>query len=138
MQDVLFVLLLLLLAGMAGWLAERHAPRFDWTTGGQHTLREASREVLARLEAAVEATLFAQQDVDLAVPALVHVVSLAGGISQMRIFASVASAVRMLRLGSARRTPQPARAAPRPPSSVIHSMNDLTLLVLITPTFWRT
>ena len=60
LQDALFVVLLLLLAGLLGWLAERHAPRFDWTTGGQHTLSEASREVLARLEGAVEATLFAR------------------------------------------------------------------------------
>ncbi len=60
LQDALFVVLLLLLAGLVGWLAERHALRFDWTAAGQHTLSEASREVLARLEGPLEATLFAR------------------------------------------------------------------------------
>ena len=59
LQDGLFVVMLLLLAGLSGWLAERHALRFDWTAGGQHSLAETSREVLATLDGPLEATLFA-------------------------------------------------------------------------------
>ncbi len=60
LQDALFVALLLLLAGLAGWLAERHALRFDWTTGGQHTLAEVSRQALANFSGPLEVTLFAR------------------------------------------------------------------------------
>lgn len=60
LQDALFVVLLLLLAGLAGWLTERHALRFDWTLGGQHSLSDVSREVLAKLDGPIEATLFSR------------------------------------------------------------------------------
>ncbi|MDX1594035.1 MAG: Gldg family protein [Gammaproteobacteria bacterium] len=57
-QDVLFVLMLLVVAGLAGWLVERHALRFDWTLAGQHTLSDASLRALEAFDGPLEITLF--------------------------------------------------------------------------------
>jgi ABC-type uncharacterized transport system involved in gliding motility auxiliary subunit len=61
LQDALFVVLVLLLVGLGGWLSDRHAVRYDWTASGAHTLAEASIEVLDGLDGPIEITAFARQ-----------------------------------------------------------------------------
>jgi len=58
LQDVLFVILVLTLAGFAGWLGERHAQRFDWTADRAHTLAEPSLRALAEFTGPIELTAF--------------------------------------------------------------------------------
>lgn len=58
LQDGVFVLLVLTLAGLAGWLSERHAQRFDWTVTRSHTLTEPSLQALASFSGPLEITAF--------------------------------------------------------------------------------
>ncbi len=58
LQNALFVALVLMLAGLAGWLGERHALRFDWTADRAHTLAEPSLRALAEFSGPIELTAF--------------------------------------------------------------------------------
>lgn len=58
LQEAVFVLLVLTLAGLAGWLGERHAQRFDWTAARSHTLAAQSIQALAGFSGPLEVTLF--------------------------------------------------------------------------------
>jgi ABC-type uncharacterized transport system involved in gliding motility auxiliary subunit len=61
LQDALFVVLVLLLVGLGGWLSDRHAVRYDWTVSGAHTLAAASIEVLDGFDGSIEITAFVRQ-----------------------------------------------------------------------------
>jgi ABC-type uncharacterized transport system involved in gliding motility auxiliary subunit len=58
---VLSTILLVVILGMLGFVAERHPVRFDWSEGGVNTLTEQSRDLLARLDADVTLTAFFQR-----------------------------------------------------------------------------
>ncbi|HEY5719167.1 MAG TPA: DUF4350 domain-containing protein [Gammaproteobacteria bacterium] len=60
LHDLLYLLLLVTLVGLLGWLTERHALRLDWSAGGQHTLSEASRRAAVALRGPLRATAYAR------------------------------------------------------------------------------
>jgi len=64
--DLLFVVLLTVLAGLLGWLSERHAQQFDWTAAQQHTLSESSRRLLAAFEGPLVAVAYTRPESDIA------------------------------------------------------------------------
>lgn len=61
-QTVLFVVLLLAIAGMLAWLSERYKVRWDWTAAGRNTLTEPSRALLPRLTGAIEVTAYVREE----------------------------------------------------------------------------
>jgi ABC-type uncharacterized transport system involved in gliding motility auxiliary subunit len=61
-QSILTALLLLVLAGLLGWLSARYPWEMDWTRGGRHELSTASRQVLDRMPGPIEVTSYARAD----------------------------------------------------------------------------
>ncbi|WP_303909385.1 GldG family protein [Thiohalomonas denitrificans] len=60
-QNWIFVVLFLVAIGLVGWLSTRYHLQADWTASGRHTLSEASRQLLERLEGPVTITAFARK-----------------------------------------------------------------------------
>lgn len=60
-QNLAFVVLLLLVAGLLAWLSTRYVYQADWTASGRNTLSEASVELLGRLPGAVTVTAYARE-----------------------------------------------------------------------------
>ena len=61
-QTVLFVVLLLAIAGMLAWLSEGYKVRWDWTAAGRNTLTEPSLALLPRLNGAIEVTAYVREE----------------------------------------------------------------------------
>ncbi len=61
LENISFVLLFVLAAGLVAWLSTRYYLRADWTAGGQNTLSPASQELLKRLEGPIEITAYARE-----------------------------------------------------------------------------
>jgi len=57
-QNILFVLLLVTLAGLLAWLTQTFRYSADWTDSGRNTLSRKSRDIVALLEHPVEATAY--------------------------------------------------------------------------------
>ena len=55
-QTVVFVLLVLTIAGMLAWLSEHYKVSWDWTAAGRNTLTEPSRTLVQRLDDPIEIT----------------------------------------------------------------------------------
>jgi len=70
LQNILFVVLLLALAGMAAWLSTRYNYQADWTAGARNTLSPASRTLLKQLQGPISITAYARET-----PALRHAIS---------------------------------------------------------------
>lgn len=58
-QNALFIVLLLVLVGLLGWLGQRYTFQADWTASNRHTLSEASVVLLERLQNPITITSFA-------------------------------------------------------------------------------
>lgn len=58
-QGWIFTILFIAVIGLLGWLSNRYNKEFDWTATGRHTLTEASRTVLQKLDGPVNITSYA-------------------------------------------------------------------------------
>ena len=54
--------LIVALAGLLAWLSARYTVEFDWTRNGRHTLSEASRQVLSRMEGPIQITAYSREE----------------------------------------------------------------------------
>jgi hypothetical protein len=61
LQDIIFVLLLLAIAGLLGWLSTRYVFEADWTAAGRNTLSPASMALLQEMPGEVTVTAFARE-----------------------------------------------------------------------------
>lgn len=59
LQNFLFVILLLCVAGLVGWVSQRWQLRFDWTYGHRNSLTPATLKVLSKLNGKVTIIAFA-------------------------------------------------------------------------------
>jgi len=59
LQNLLYVMLVLAVAGVAGFLAHQYRGQWDMTGNARHTLSQASRDVLAQLSGPVTITAYA-------------------------------------------------------------------------------
>lgn len=57
----MFFLLCIVISLLAG-LSNKHAVEYDWTSNGQHTLSEASQELLAQMPDPIEVTSYAREN----------------------------------------------------------------------------
>ncbi len=62
LQNFLFTVLFLALAGLVGFLSQRYSYTFDWTAQGRHSLSEASRKALSTLDQKIDIQAFARED----------------------------------------------------------------------------
>ena len=62
LQKIIFIALLLIAVGMLGWLANKHATQFDWTSNKRNTLSQSSIDLLNTLEQGVVITVYVQDD----------------------------------------------------------------------------
>ncbi len=60
-QNIVFVVLLLAVVGLLGWLSARYNYEADWTAGGRRSLSEASVMLLGKLEGPVTVTAYARE-----------------------------------------------------------------------------
>lgn len=60
-QNLAFVLLLLVVTGLLGWLSTRYVYQADWTASGRNSLSAASIELLGRLQGEVAVTAYARE-----------------------------------------------------------------------------
>lgn len=61
-HDVLFVVLLITVAGLLGWLSTRYAHESDWTASGRNTLSAASIGILAGLPGDLDIVAYAREE----------------------------------------------------------------------------
>ena len=59
-QNILFLLLLLTIVGLLGWLSQRYSYEADWTANRRNTLSEASIKLLQRMPGPIQITAFAR------------------------------------------------------------------------------
>ncbi len=64
-QSAVSAFLLVAAALLLAWLSTRYHHTADWTSGGRHTLSEASSALLARMPGTVEITAYARPDAEL-------------------------------------------------------------------------
>ncbi|MDX9739748.1 MAG: GldG family protein [Gammaproteobacteria bacterium] len=64
-HDVVFVVLLLVTAGLLGWLSTRYVFEADWTAAGRNTLSPASMALLQEMPGEVKVTAFARETIPL-------------------------------------------------------------------------
>ena len=62
LQNLVFTLLFLAVAGLLGWLSTRYAAQFDWTAGGRHSLSAASAKILDLFQGPVKITAYAREE----------------------------------------------------------------------------
>ncbi|MGD2055045.1 MAG: Gldg family protein, partial [Gammaproteobacteria bacterium] len=62
LQKITFIVLLLIAVGLLGWLGNRHAVQFDWTSNKRNTLSQSSIELLQTLRDPVTVTVYVQDD----------------------------------------------------------------------------
>lgn len=60
LQNIIFLLLLLTITGLLGWLSERYKYEADWTANHRNTLSEASSKLLQRMPGPIHITAFAR------------------------------------------------------------------------------
>jgi len=65
MNRFVMMLLIICLASLLGWLSTRYSLEMDWTQTGRHTLSDASKEVLARMQGRIEITAYAREKTNL-------------------------------------------------------------------------
>ena len=65
LHSALSAILLVAICGLLAWLSTRYHHTADWTSGGRHTLSEASTALLTRLQGPVEITGYARPDPEL-------------------------------------------------------------------------
>ncbi|HET9679400.1 MAG TPA: GldG family protein, partial [Gammaproteobacteria bacterium] len=60
-QNIIFVFLLLVAAGLVAWLSTHYTWQADWSAGNRNSLSDASRELLNTLDAPIAITAFARE-----------------------------------------------------------------------------
>jgi len=65
LNNWLFVVLLLAVAGLLGWVSTRYSYEADWTANGRHSLSEASVTLLQRIKGPLTITAFARDNQEL-------------------------------------------------------------------------
>ena len=60
-QDGIFVLLLVLIVGLLGWLGQRYSLQFDLTASGRNSLSQASRDLLDQMPGEVSIDAYARE-----------------------------------------------------------------------------
>ncbi len=65
LQNLIFLIGLLTLAGLLGWLSTRYNIEADWTRGGRNSLSVDSRKLLEEMEGPVHITAFARETPEL-------------------------------------------------------------------------
>lgn len=65
LQNLIFLVGLLLAAGLLGWLSTRYNIEADWTRGGRNSLSVDSRKLLEEMEGPVHITAFARETPEL-------------------------------------------------------------------------
>ena len=61
LQNISFVILLVLLTGLLAYLSQQHSAEFDWTRGQRNTLAQASIELLDTLDKPIHFTVYATE-----------------------------------------------------------------------------
>ncbi len=61
LQNIIFLLLLLSIIGLLGWLSQRYSYEADWTANQRNTLSKASIKLLQRMPEPVRITAFARE-----------------------------------------------------------------------------
>lgn len=64
-NSMVMMVLIVSLAGLVGWLSTLHPWQLDLTQGGRHTLSDASKQVLAKMDGPIEITAYAREEVGL-------------------------------------------------------------------------
>ena len=62
MQNIIFVVLLLVVIGLLGWVSKRHQTEFDLTWGNRNSLTEATVNALKPLNQTISITAFVRED----------------------------------------------------------------------------
>ena len=62
LQKLLFVILILAIAGMLGWLSNKHAFTFDWTSNKRNTLSSSSIGLLETLDGPVNVHVYLKEN----------------------------------------------------------------------------
>ena len=63
--SAVMALLIVVLASLLAWLSARYTVEFDWTRNGRHTLSEASKQVLSRMEGPITITAYSREEAGL-------------------------------------------------------------------------
>lgn len=63
--SAVMALLIVVLAGLLAWASARYTVEFDWTRNGRHTLSEASKQVLSRMEGPIMITAYSREEAGL-------------------------------------------------------------------------
>jgi ABC-type uncharacterized transport system involved in gliding motility auxiliary subunit len=63
--SVVMAMLIVALAALIAWLSARYTVELDWTRNGRHTLSEASKQVLSRMEGPIKITAYSREDAGL-------------------------------------------------------------------------
>ena len=61
LQNLIFIIGLLTVAGLLGWLSTRYSVEADWTTSGRNSLSADSRQLLDEMHGPVHITAFARE-----------------------------------------------------------------------------
>jgi ABC-type uncharacterized transport system involved in gliding motility auxiliary subunit len=61
LQNITFVILLLLLTGLLAYVSQQHSAEFDWTRGQRNTLAQASVDLLQTLDKPIHVTVYATE-----------------------------------------------------------------------------
>ncbi len=62
LQKTIFIVLLLITVGLLGWLSNKHATQFDWTSNKRNTLSQSSIDLLHTLKQPVQISVYVQDD----------------------------------------------------------------------------
>ena len=68
LQNSSFIILLVIIIGLAAWLSTRYKLQADWTYSHRHTLSEASQKLLTEFTAPITITVYASKDEQLRQP----------------------------------------------------------------------
>lgn len=64
-NSMIMLVLIVSLAGLLGWLSTLNPWQLDWTRSGRHTLSDASKQVLEKMNDPIEITAYAREDAGL-------------------------------------------------------------------------
>ena len=62
LQKLFFIVLILAIAGMLGWLSNKHALTFDWTSNKRNSLSSSSIELLATMDGPVNVHVYLKEN----------------------------------------------------------------------------
>jgi len=62
LNSAIMAVLIVAIAGLLAWLSTRYNVEFDWTRTGRHTLSEASKQVLTRMDGPIAITAYSREE----------------------------------------------------------------------------